>query len=78
MNKDYSISDVNEAHKLVNYLLSEYFKHPYYLKQTLREIKSLVHQADLKASKLIEADWFRDFNADKTLANLQNFDCKHN
>jgi hypothetical protein len=70
MKADYSISDVNEAHNLVNYLLSEYSNDPYTLKETLREIRSLVHQANLKADKLITADWFKDFDSKDTIDTL--------
>ena len=64
-------SEVNTISNLLKELYNNYSSEPYYLKETLKKIKSLVHQADLQAEKLIEADWFKDFNANEVLTTLQ-------
>jgi hypothetical protein len=71
MKTDYSISDANAVKQITDELFFKYTNDPYYLKKTLREIRSLVHQANLKADKLIEIDWFKDFNANEVLITLQ-------
>lgn len=71
MTTDYSILDVNAVKQITDKLFVKYTNDPYYLKKTLREIRSLVHQANLKADKLIEIDWFKDFNANEVLITLQ-------
>ena len=71
MTTNYSISDVNAVKQITDELFFKYTNEPYYLKKTLREIRSLVHQANLKADKLIEIDWFKDFNANEVLITLQ-------
>ena len=68
---DYSISDVNTVKQITDELFFKYTNEPYYLKKTLREIRSLVHQANLKADKLVEAEWFKDFDANEVLITLQ-------
>lgn len=71
MTTDYSISDVNAVKQITDELFFKYTNEPYYIKKTLREIRSLVHQANLKADNLIEVDWFKDFNANEVLITLQ-------
>lgn len=71
MTIDYSTSDVNKVKQITDELFFKYTNDPYYLKETLRKIRSLVHQANLKADKLIEIDWFKDFNANEVLITLQ-------
>lgn len=71
MTTDYSSSDVNAVKQITDELFFKHTNEPYYLKKTLREIRSLVHQANLKVDKLVEAEWFKDFDANKTLIILQ-------
>jgi hypothetical protein len=70
MKADYSISNVSAVSQITDELFFKYTNEPYYLKQTLSEIKSLVHQANLKADKLITADWFKDFDSKDTIDTL--------
>lgn len=71
MTANYSTSDVSAVQQITDELFFKYTNEPYYLKETLKEIKSLVHQANIQADKLIEADWFKDFNTYEVLTVLQ-------
>lgn len=62
--------EVNTISNLLEELYTNYSHEPYTLKETLREIRSLVHQANLKTDKLIEADWFKNFDSKDTIDTL--------
>ena len=55
MTTDYSILDVNAVKQITDELFFKYTNEPYYLKKTLREIRSIVHQANLKADNADES-----------------------
>jgi len=63
-------SSVNQVDVLLDKLVNGHSSNPYYLKQTLREIRSLVHQANLQADELIIKDWFKDFDFKDTIDTL--------
>jgi hypothetical protein len=65
---NYSESDVNAVNQITKELFFKYTNEPYYLKETLRQIRSLVHQTNLQADKLITADWFKYFDPKNTIA----------
>lgn len=65
-----NIESINQVDNLLDELVNEYSTNPYYLKETIREIRSLVHRANLQADKLITADWFKDFDAKNTIDTL--------
>lgn len=62
--------EVNTISNLLEELYTNHSNDPYTLKETLGEIRSLVHQANLKADKLITADWFKDFDSKDTIDTL--------
>lgn len=70
MTTNYSTSSYKVVKQVINKLFLEYINEPYYLKETLREIKSLVHQANLQADKLITTNWFKDFDSKDTIDTL--------
>lgn len=61
---------IERVNTLLEELYLDYKSKPYYLKETLRQIKSLVHQANLQADNLIVKEWFKNFDSKDTIDTL--------
>lgn len=70
MTTNYSTLDYKVVKEVIDKLFLKYINEPYYLKETLRKINSLVHQANLQANKRITANWFKDFDSKDTIDTL--------
>lgn len=67
---EYAFNEVERIDTLLKQLYLDYNNKPFYLKETLRKIRTLVHLANLQADGLIVKEWFKDYDPKVTIDTL--------